>query len=171
MAVNDNIPWHLRSYFEEADAWIESRPKEQPLKGEGNPRTLILEIYSHWEKDDWKKCFETADKLIGLAPEISAGWIYRSRAVREMRSPREALKLLMPATTRFPDSWEILFYMACFHSAAKQYKKAGEWLEKAKGASHENVMQNELSTPDLAGYWKHRSRQGLAHPYEFDKGD
>jgi tetratricopeptide (TPR) repeat protein len=171
--MNNKVPWYLRDYFEEADAWLQSRSARQPLKANLDPKKLILILdkCSQWPKEDWKKCLQTANRLIDLAPELSAGWLYRARAERELGSPKKALKTLLPIAPRFPDSWQIPFYISCFYSASKQYKKAGVWLENARGISHENVMSNELCEPDLSAYWRYRSRIGLAHRYEFSRGD
>lgn len=167
--MDNTIPWSVKGYFEEADAWIESHPKQQSANR--NPKKLILKIHSHWEEDNWKNCLETANKLIDLAPEISAGWLYSAIAVREMGSPKKALKILLPIAPRFPDSREIPFHIACFYSASKQCEKAEEWLEKARGLSEEYVIMNELCTPDLEAYWDYRRETGKTYPYCFSDGD
>ena len=171
VTMSAEVPWFLRRHFNEVEVCLASSKRGDPLLSEDNLKHLIVDLHSAWAAEDWTKCLRLANALTDSMPEISVGWLYRSIAAREQGFPKKAIDLLLPIAHRFPDSWDIPFHISCFYSVLKEFKKAEEWLEKARDVNHEETMGNELCEPDLAGYWAWRRRMGLVHSYEFSPTD
>lgn len=124
-----------------AEGWVElGRPAEALLELEAIPpeeRELppVLEqfwhVYAHWHK--WPPAYEVATRLVNRFPELPAGWIDRSYALRRLKGGglQAAFEALLPAVKRFPFEPVIPYNLACYCAQLEQITEARHWLEQA----------------------------------------
>jgi len=124
-----------------AEGWVElGRPAEAVLELEAiypEERELppVLEmfwhVYAHWKK--WQPAYEVANRLVDQFPELPAGWIDRSFALRRIKGGglQAAYDALLPALQRFPFEPVIPYNLACYCAQREQVTAAREWLEQA----------------------------------------
>lgn len=124
-----------------AEGWVElGRPAEAVLELEAihpEERELppVLEmfwhVYAHWKK--WQPAYEVATRLVDQFPELPAGWIDRSFALRRIKGGglQAAHDALLPAVKRFPFEPVIPYNLACYCAQMEQITEAREWLEQA----------------------------------------
>jgi predicted Zn-dependent protease len=124
-----------------AEGWVElGRPAEAVLELEAihpEERELppVLEmfwhVYAHWKK--WQPAYEVATRLVDQFPELPAGWIDRSFALRRIKGGglQAAHDALLPAVKRFPFEPVIPYNLACYCAQLEQVTAAREWLEQA----------------------------------------
>ena len=98
-------------------------------------------------------CENIASALVKLAPERTAGWVYRSFALAEMKRTQEDYDALKPALDVFKKEYLVRYNMACYACVLGDKDEARELLGKAIELGGDAVKTQALEDPDLQGVW------------------
>jgi tetratricopeptide (TPR) repeat protein len=79
----------------------------------------------------WETALEIAAALIQLDPDDPLGWVYRSRALHELKRTLEARDNLLGILDKFPSSVTVLYDLACYECKAGDLERAKHWLDQA----------------------------------------
>jgi tetratricopeptide (TPR) repeat protein len=110
------------------------------------------EVYSAAKK--WEAAAEIAQMICQLAPDNSFGWIHCAYALHELKRTREALNVLLPALSKFPNDDTMHYNAACYYCQLGDRKSAWACLERAidlVGSSE--IKLRALDDPDLKSLW------------------
>jgi Flp pilus assembly protein TadD len=107
-------------------------------------------------QEDWSEALKTAERLVEVAPDNSAGWLHRAYAARRVPEGgvEQAATLLKPAAEKFPNEPTIPYNLACYACQLGQLDEARSWLKEAvKRGSARKVRTMGLSDSDLEPLW------------------
>ncbi|MEI7732922.1 MAG: tetratricopeptide repeat protein [Verrucomicrobiota bacterium] len=116
-------------------------------------------LETHWEIHKRKKrfdvCLEIGRELTVIAPKQAASWVLLAEAVYFQGRYQEAYDLLHPHLEQFPESWPVLYDMACYASLLERFEEARTWLDRAIKLGDPNyVKKRAQEDPDFAPLWK-----------------
>lgn len=98
-------------------------------------RADLLEV--RWildaRQEDWPEALKTAERLLEVAPDNSAGWLHRAYAIRRVPkgSVERAAEGLRPAAEKFPEEPTIPYNLACYECVLGNMDEARRWLQEA----------------------------------------
>ena len=150
--LNAVLGWLELGNFREAREELNRMgPKEQE-------RADLLEV--RWvldaRQEDWPAALQTAERLLRVAPENSAGWLHRAYAMR--RTPEGTLEkataVLRPAVDKFPEEPTIPYNLACYACVLGNLDEARRWLQEAiKRGGAKKIRKMALQDSDLEVLW------------------
>jgi tetratricopeptide (TPR) repeat protein len=96
-----------------------------------------------------------ARALLRTAPEIAAGWLHQSYALRRLPegSLSAAWEALFPALERFPDETLVPYNLACYACQLGRLDEARGLLHRAMNSKRQFVKQIALADADLEPLW------------------
>jgi uncharacterized protein HemY len=114
------------------------------------PEILDLQWRIHVATQDWQKAFETASRIVEIAPWLVTGWIHRSFSLHELHRTRDAWDLLLPAADRFPTNSIVPYNLACYACQLGDLPAARAWLRRTAELKGTTELQRMvLDDPDL----------------------
>ena len=120
------------------------------LPGRSRPEVLDLAWRVHVASRDWQTAYETAARIVEIAPWLVTGWIHRSYSLHELRRTREAWDLLLPAADRFPTNSLVPYNLACYACQLGDLPAARQWLRRTAELKGTTELQNMVhDDPDL----------------------
>lgn len=107
-------------------------------------------------QEDWPAALKTAERLLQVAPENSAGWLHRAYAIRRVPegSLEKSAEVLRPAVEKFPEEPTIPYNLACYECMLGNLEEARRWLQEAmKRGSVKKIRTMALRDADLEALW------------------
>lgn len=153
------LDYPARHHIKAANGWVDLACHEDalaeldalPAEERGHPEALDVEWKALAGLRDWGRALAVAERLLDRVPEEIAGWIHRSYCLHELDRTREALDLLEPAYSRFPDDFVVPYNLACYACQLGDLVSAKAWLERAlKRGDRRTVKRMALGDDDLA---------------------
>jgi hypothetical protein len=119
---------------------------------------VVLEI--RWglcvKGEQWEDGLEVAREMMRAAPEISAGWLHHSYALRRAKGGgvKKAWAALLPAFDLFPKDETICYNLACYACQLELLDAARVWFKRAMVLGEKDtIRQMALDDPDLQALW------------------
>ena len=116
-----------------------------------HPEVLQVRYEVYAVAKRWEGAADVALEICRIQPDNSFGFIHCAYALHELKRTREALNMLLPVASRFPDESTVAYNLACYTCQLGDLVAAREWLSKAyeigEGAE---LKQMALDDPDLA---------------------
>jgi Flp pilus assembly protein TadD len=136
----------------------EARIELNRLGSDVQSRPDLLEV--RWildaRQEDWAEALRTAERLVEVSPDNSAGWLHRAYAARRVpdHGLETAAALLKPAFEKFPKDPTIPYNLACYACQLGHLDEARTWLlEAVKRGSAKKIRTMGLSDSDLEPLW------------------
>jgi predicted Zn-dependent protease len=96
-----------------------------------------------------------AVKLVKVAPDRYAGYIWHSHSLNELGRTQEAIDVLVPACKKFPQLGIIPLHIASYYADLKQLHEAKVWLQCAFSSPEaDKVKLKALDDPKLKELWE-----------------
>lgn len=136
----------------------EAREELNRMGAKEQERADLLEV--RWvldaRQEDWPAALETAERLLQVAPESSAGWLHRAYAMRRTAEGtlEKAMAVLRPAVEKFPEEPTIPYNLACYECVLGNLDEARRWLREAmKLGGAKKIRKMALQDSDLEALW------------------
>jgi tetratricopeptide (TPR) repeat protein len=145
-----------------AIGWLElGNPQEANAEWEriAEPNREHPEVVEvHWRifaaRKNWPAAWESACRLVRVAPDNPVGWINRSFSLHEMKRTQEAWDQLLPAAKEFPKVGIIPYNLACYACQLGQQALAEAYLAIAFSLDRKDeVKKMALNDRDLEPMW------------------
>ena len=148
-------------FLSAAEGWLELGNPAEALgeldrlsaKGKVHPAALELRWQVHASKPDWDAAHLVAEQLVNRHPDVCAGWLHRSYALRRSTHGglEKALESLRPAADLFPEEATVAYNLACYLTQLGKVDDGWEWflrsIQISKDLAHMKSMA--LRDPDL----------------------
>jgi len=103
---------------------------------------------------NWQGAADIAGEISRLQPHSPFGLIHCAFALHELKRTSEALSILLPIATRFPNESVIPYNLACYTCQLGDLISARAWLSKAYAIGEAaELKQLALDDPDLEPLW------------------
>jgi Flp pilus assembly protein TadD len=125
-------------------------------KEQERPDLLEVRWILDARQEDWPEALKTAERLVQLAPENSAGWLHRAYAMRRVPggSVEKAAEVLRPGVEKFPEEPTIPYNLACYECVLGNLEEARNWLNVAvERGSVKKIRAMALRDEDLEPLW------------------
>jgi Flp pilus assembly protein TadD len=136
----------------------EAREELNSMGEQEQSRADLLEV--RWildaRQEDWPAALHTAERLLQVAPENSAGWLHRAYALRRVPegSIEMAAEALRPAFDQFPEEPTIAYNLACYACVLGKLDEARKWLKEAiRRGVPKKIREMAMSDSDLEPLW------------------
>lgn len=140
----------------ELHAYSEAEAELDKVSPESRNHPKFLE--ARWQVcanlDRWETALDIANTLIGLAPEVPEGWIYKGSALVELKRLPEAHETLSQAAAKFSSDEIVPYDLACVCCAMRRFDESKSWLGKAIDAGGNRIRLRALDDPDLEPLWE-----------------
>lgn len=142
----------LGNAFEARAEWDALSPVAQE-----QPAALDLRWQILARIGDWTEAAQVAERLVLRAPDLSAGWLHRSYAVR--RAPhgglQQAWNVLLPAAQKFPKDETVAYNLACYATQLGRPEDGWSWFLKALDITQDSsrLRAMALRDGDLRPLW------------------
>ncbi len=104
----------------------------------------------------WESCLELAEKLTGVAPRRSLGWLYLAASLNALNQVEEAYQTLAEIVDDFPENPAIPYQLACYACDIGEIDEALDWLRQALDGGDSNQLKAlALKDPALKPLWDH----------------
>jgi tetratricopeptide (TPR) repeat protein len=139
--------------------WVElgnlAEAKEElnqiPASGRAAPEVLEARWLLEAHMADWKGALKTAEEILRLAPNKSAGWLHRAYALRRVKRGglKEAAESLRPAFDKFPKEPTIPYNLACYACQLGKLEEARKWFAEALKRSRQKTKIKKMAVNDV----------------------
>ena len=115
-------------------------------------------------QDNWPAALRVAQELLATAPDLPAGWLHRSYALRRLPEGggvEAAWNALLPAYPQFPQEQIIPYNLACYACLLGKLDEARDWFHRAlKTGDAPRLCAMALGDEDLQPLWPEINKLG-----------
>jgi tetratricopeptide (TPR) repeat protein len=163
IGVKQQMTFEERRYLEAAQGWLglghwaEAEAELNNISAPQSSQAEVLQVrYEvHAAAKQWDVAGQVALAIARAFPSDAFGWLGLAHALHQEKRTREARKVLMVASERFPEECAISYNLACYACQIGDLKEAARWLQKAVTLACQNsVRLTVCEEPDLAPLWQ-----------------
>lgn len=120
-----------------------------------HPQVVRLQCQMAAQRQQWRRCAETAHRLTQLAPHEISGWVHLAHSLHQLGRTAEAHELLLQVLDMFEPDATVALNLSCYACSLGYWAESQDWLARAfELASHpqerEQLKKRALIEPSLA---------------------